>query len=279
MARRQYLLASHLAWLSRLGVRGDRILLHRSLLSLPFPRSRFAVMLILPLCFNVLTWLVRRPISNGWAAFFEFWMVKLDLAGSVSMSPIGPRVLDLSLAYLHLPSEAPNVLMWWLTLSITLFMMMLSLHVPDRLLPLRYLLRFGLFVQLTALVFFAIAPGAFPYTISDYIRSVLNSAVWLVMMVPWVHALIYYIFDFSVLQKAALTLMTLCFLLAALPFQVMVHAYLLVKGSLLVMPLLYFVFGIWLLMVACVALYGWAMSWHRQPVDPDYAEKNTPRPL
>jgi hypothetical protein len=41
----------------------------------------------------------------------------------------------------------------------------------------------------------------------------------------------------------------------------MAHAYLLIKFTLLFLPLLYLIFGVMLIILACVAFYGWAMSW------------------
>jgi hypothetical protein len=133
--------------------------------------------------------------------------------------------------------------------------------IPERLLPMRYLLRIVVFIQLTALVFFVTVPAAFPYSLPQYIVSSLQTAVWFMLFVPWVHALVYYVFDFSLAQNARLTGLTLLFVASALPFQLMAHGYVLVKGSMLLMPTLYLVFGIWLLIFPCVALYGWAMSW------------------
>jgi hypothetical protein len=227
-------------------------------------------MLLLPAMFNVMAWSARGAVTGCWKVVFEFWIDKLDLDGTVSMKSAGPASFDLMLPRLNLAAKAPDALTWWITFSVTVFLLLLALRIPEKFLPLRYLLRFGLFVQMTALLFFAAAPTAFPYSLQRYVSNALESGIWLVLVVPWVHSLVYYIFDFSILQKACLTLMTIGFLLVALPFQLMVHVFLLVKGSLLIMPLLYFVFGVWLLMVAFVALYGWAMSWPHHNADIPY---------
>ena len=49
----------------------------------------------------------------------------------------------------------------------------------------------------------------------------------------------------------------------AVPMQLALHVYLMVTCSLLMMPLLSFVFGPTMLVFGCIALYGWAMSWER----------------
>jgi hypothetical protein len=83
------------------------------------------------------------------------------------------------------------------------------------------------------------------------------------VIVPWIHALTYGIFAFSIPRKIALTALTLGFVGVAGPFLVMAHVYLIARLSLLVVPVLFFVFGMPLLVFACIGLYGWAMSWKR----------------
>jgi hypothetical protein len=96
-----------------------------------------------------------------------------------------------------------------------------------------------------------------------------QSLLWLMLILPWVHALTYGIFAFSTSRKLALTAVTLVFVGIAGPFLLMVHVYLIATLSLLVLPPLYFVFGMPLLILACIALYGWAMSWqHSDAVNP-----------
>lgn len=238
-----------------------RIAAHRSMRRLTLSPVKIMVMLFLPLAFNAATWWLREPISEGWAAIFKLWITKLGLAGPVTLKAIGPAWLDLALPYLELPSIAPNAITWWVTFIITAILLLFSRFTPDKLLPLRYFIRIVAFIQITALVFFASIPAAFPYALSEYIESSLVIGIGFILIIPWVHALIYYNFDFSFLQKVGFTLLTFIFILITLPFQVMTHAYLLINFSLLFLPLLHFIFGILLLTLACIALYGWAMSW------------------
>jgi hypothetical protein len=79
-------------------------------------------------------------------------------------------------------------------------------------------------------------------------------------MVPWMLGFTYYIFDFKFLQKLALTLLTMSYLTVFIPFQYMLHVYILQK-SILFMPLLYFAFGPFLDVLVFVCLYSWGMSW------------------
>lgn len=243
----------------------QRITPHRSLYRLSFPWVRLAVVLLLPLAFNIATWGMGTPISAGWRAFFAFWIDKLDLPGVVTLRQVGPAWLRVVLPSLEFPSRAPDPFTWWATLIVTLLVLLLLPSISKWLLPLCYLLGFIVFIQMTALVFFAIGPAVFPYTVTDYLQGAQVTGIWFLLIVPWVHALIYYIFDFSLLKKVWLTFLTLVFLALALPCQIMVHAYLLVHFSLLFLPVLYFVFGVLFLILGCIALYGWAMSWLRTP--------------
>ncbi len=243
------------------GINDYRILTHRSMHRLTLSPAKITVMLLLPMAFNAATWWLRKIIGAGWATIFEFWITKLGMTGVVTLKAIGPAWLDLALPYMELPSSAPTAATWWITLIITITALLLARFTPDKLLPLRYFVYIVAFIQFTALIFFATIPNAFPYTVSGHIENSLITGTGLIFIIPWVHALIYYIFDFSLLQRFLLTLLTLAFIIIALPFQFMVHTYLLIKFSLLFLPLLHFIFGILLLILACIALYGWAMSW------------------
>jgi hypothetical protein len=246
---------------SREGRGGELIPEHRAFRTLTFSRSKLAVVLLLPVAFNAVTWLMLRPITAGWRTFFSFWIERLAIEGKASFIPRGPQVVAIPVPYVELPTRMPDALTWWATLGLTVLALLAAPSIPERWLPVRYLLRVVVFIQLTAVAFFATVPAAFPYSLPQYIVSSLQTAVWFMLVLPWVHALVYYIFDFSLAQKVRLTGLTLLFVATALPFQLMVHAYLLLKGSMLLMPALYLVFGIWLLIFPCVGLYGWAMSW------------------
>lgn len=252
-----------IALISTLSASGRRIAIHRSIHRLPFPQQRFAVLLLLPALFNLATWWAGDHISAGWHALFEFWVEKLELPATVTLTSSSHTVEISNLPSLNLPSIFPGTWTWWLALILTLMSLLLGHRLPERFLPLRYFIYFVAFIQITALAFFATRPRAFPYSSQGYIETSLATGVAFMFVIPWVHALIYYIFDFSLPRKAWLTLLSLAFIAIALPFQVMVHAYLLTKFSLLLLPLLYFVFSVLPLVLACIGLYSWAMSWRR----------------
>lgn len=246
--------------LSALNIRGGHIEPHRSIRRLPFPRRRYAVVLLLPVFFNLVTMWAGDPISAGWHALFKFWVEKLELPAAVTLNPFSDAIGVSHLPSLTLPSIFPDTRLWWIILVLTVLSVPLSHWLPERFLPVRYFIYFIAFIQITALVFFAMRPQAFPYSSQGYIDTVLATGVVFMFIIPWIHALVYYIFDFSLLRKAWFTSLTLAFIALALPLQTMVHAYLLTEFSLLLAPLLYLVFSVLPLVLACVGLYGWAMS-------------------
>jgi len=252
-----------LSQLSRLGVSGRIIAEHRARRRLSLPPGKLLTILLLPLIFNLAVGVAIDQIARGWAIFLAFWLEKLQIAGQVIPQAAELGVMQVTLPLLEMPSIAPDAYMWLIAAIITAIALLVSVLLPQRFLPLIYCLRFAAAIQVSALVYFAVMPAAFPYSVSTYLNSLLTSGIWFMFVVPWVHGMIYYIFDFSVVQKAGLTLLTLAFIALALPFLLMTHAYLLSVCSLLILPLLYILCGVLLLTFACIALYGWAMSWSR----------------
>lgn len=260
--------ADELSWRSssQRAVSGRRITTHRALHRLAFSPSRLAVVLALPLLFTLGVWNALAPIVRGWAAVFAFGVEKLGLAGQVGVHQVDFGWLVIPLPQVALASTPPATLHWVVALVFSAAAWVGARFFSDSFAPLRYFLRSAAFVQLTAVAYFLVMPAEFPYGIAQYLEGSFQAAIWFLLVIPWAHALIYYIFDFSVARKVALTALTLGFVVVAVPLQLLLHAYLLVHGSLLLMPVLFFLLGTWLLMLMCVALYGWAMSW-RRPVE------------
>jgi hypothetical protein len=248
---------------SQRALSGRVITPHRALRRLTFAPVRIVGLLVLPVLFDLLVLKALDPVARAWAAFFAFCVEKLELAGSVTLQPVDFGWFVVQLPNVALPSMPPDTVRWVSAVVLSATVWLGARLVPDAIAPLRYFLRSVAFVQLTAVAYFLAMPAEFPYNVALYLDGSSQMAVWLVLVIPWVHALVYYIFDFALWKKAALTALTLAFIAIALPLQMMVHAVILVHGSLLLMPLLFFLFGTWLLLLPCVALYGWAMSWWR----------------
>lgn len=224
--------------------------------------------LLLPLGFDLALWLSRHVLSGAWATLFAFWVQRLELTGRVERRSFGPAEVDVFLPHLEVPARPVSGALWACALGVTLALLFLSGRLPDSQIPLRYLLRLVAVLQGTALAYFAFPSSAPPYTTPEYLDGMLDSAAWLLVLVPWIHGVVYHLFEFSLARKVAFTLLTLAFISVATPFQVMLHAYLLAAGSVLFMPVLYLLGGTWLLVFGCIALYGMAMSWPRRSAAP-----------
>lgn len=221
-------------------------------------------MLVIPVLFNLAVWQSRDALSAGWTAVFAFWLARLGIAGSVVGPTTHSSVFDIPLPHVNVAAALPDSITWLVATAVTAMLWLVALRLRDQYLPLRYFLLFVLFIQLTSLIFFAVAPEHFPHSASGYIDGELKTEFGFLLLLPWGHALMYYVFDFSWPRKIGLTLMTLAFVVVAVPLQLTLHAYVLARGSLLLMPLLSFVLGPTLVVFGCIGLYGWAMSWPRE---------------
>lgn len=234
---------------------------HRALRQLHLSPSRLMTALFLAVAFNCLAWRLRDVLCSLWQQYFEFWLDKLGIAATVRMKPAAVLLCNMMLPQLEVAIKEPDAIMWWSTLGVITLAYLLTILLPERYLPLHHFVRLCCFIQATALGYFAIFTHNFPISASSYVTGMFESAVFYLLLIPWVHAAVYYVLDFSFIKKVFLSLVTLVFIVIALPSLAMVHLYLLTKSSLILLPLLYLVFGPWLLFVECIALYGWAMSW------------------
>jgi len=235
---------------------------HRAMHRLDFPATRWLTLLLLPALFNALLWTFRDDIGAGWQAFFALWLAWLDLPVTITMETVRlPASLVLRLPVPHVPAAVPDTVIWVTTLVATVGILAASFHLGDQYVPLRYLLRLVVVIQVTALLCFAIFPATFPYTAKSHMRDGLLLTTLLLAITPWLHALTYYVFGFSLLQKIALTGLTLIYFVVLAPVQYLLHAWLLHHFSLMFLPILYLLFGVLLDMLMLIALYAWAMSW------------------
>jgi hypothetical protein len=116
-------------------------------------------------------------------------------------------------------------------------------------------------VQLTALLDFAVHPGAFPYALPQYGLGFLEAGCAVLAVIPLVLGLTFFPFDIALWRKVALTLLVVAHVAVLLPLQVALHVYVVHHLSLLVMPTMFFIWGILVEIFVFVAFYGWGMSW------------------
>jgi hypothetical protein len=244
------------------GSRGGVIAPHRSMVGMPWTLWRFVTTLVLgagglfalvlslpalgrlwALCFRVARDRVFPGIPLGEQAF--------TLPGGIEL------VLPVLAVSTPLPDQSTLLIAGGISGAAILASMLLS----ERWIPLRYFLRLLAFLQGTAIAFFAIAPGAFPYRLQDHVFLLLAAGLVVMGLVPLVLSLTLHVFDLALWRKVLVTLALLVHLSVFLPLQVLVHVGLVLEGSALVMPVLFLIFGLLLDVLILVAFYGWALSW------------------
>ena len=256
------------AWRLRLqdlrsrGYGGWTIRPHRAISRIPFGRRDMAVVLLLPLAVNLAQLLLLDETAALWRLILDFWNVRLDLGGVAGDHAFDVGRYRIWLPQLELAGSPPDAAQWWWTLTVCIAILAATFYVPpERLLPGTYIVRACLAVQGSALAFFYVMPGAFPYDLESYIGTNLFSGMILMFLIPWLLALTFYIFDFSLLKKVSLTALVLAFFCVLLPMQYLFHAFLLHHLSMLFMPLLYIVFGMFADVLLLIAFYSWGMRW------------------
>jgi hypothetical protein len=256
------------AWRSRLdelrfrGYGGWAVRQHRAIFQMPLQRSDVAIAVLLPLVFSIVQLFLLDQTADTWRMILEFWNQRLDLGGVLGNHAFDLGYFLLWLPQLEIPGNAPSADIWWWTLAACVAIFAGTFYVsPERLLPGIYVVRACLVIQASALAYFYWLPGAFPYELESYICSNMFSGLAMMFLIPWLLGLTYYIFDFPLRQKVALTALILVFFAVAIPMQYLAHAYLLKHLSMLFMPILYIVFGMFVDVLILIALYSWGMSW------------------
>ena len=248
----------------RPGQRGGAGLQHRSIWSLRLPKRRLASGLLIALAFTLLLALTKQQIAAAWGQQLIAWMHALGLPGqfvlptadSSDFFSLPVPLIDVQLRDLGMLTTATHAL-------VVLLVWELSGWLPDAAKPLSYLLRFAVLIHAAAIVYFWFWPARFLHPLSNHVAGGLRQAWALMLVTPWLHLCMYYIFPFAVWQRVALTAVTLLFLFVLTPLQYASHVALVYQLGLIMSPLLYLLFGVMVPMLGLVALYGWGMSWHR----------------
>ena len=242
------------------GWRGGIITPHRAFARLHFTVRDFLITLASVLAITA-GWLASMPrIGEFWFRVFRFWHHAVGLEGSVARAPQHWGPLRFSIPTVLISAGPPDVFTWWITAGITVLTFWISFGIPEEELPLVYLLRFLAMVQGTALMYFAFEAAKFPHDLPSYIVGMLYFGTIFTSLLPLILGFSYFLFDFSIVQKVGLTLGIMVYLVLLLPFQYMLHAWI-IHQSVLFMPVLYFVFGPFLDVLVFVSLYSWGMSW------------------
>jgi hypothetical protein len=257
---------SSFAELSRLrGHRGGVISMHRALTRFVLGPRDLTTSGVLVLLISFV-WAVSLPqLCRFWQYVLTVGLRTLALRADLGLSKHQvASAIRFAVPYPRMVGAPPDSPTWWLTASVVILLLAASFFLPTRLTPVKYLLRAALFIQATGLAYFMWAPGRFPHTPDSYLEGLMGYAIALISFVPILFGLTYYIFDFGLVKKALLTVMTMTHLSLFLPLQILLQAAWLEK-SVLFMPLLYIVFGLPVDVLIILAFYSWGMSWSMKP--------------
>lgn len=180
--------------------------------------------------------------------------VRMALTDAWGVVTIGIPFLDLSMGVpgpVALFASGFGILVLWIG----------SIFLPERWRPGVYLLRAVLLVHASAVVYFALWPELFPYTLADYLHGMTATGLAIATATPVVLALALHVQDLSIGRKVGFTALALAYSVVLVPVQYAVQGWILSHATALVMPALYLFGGVPLHVFALVALYAWAMSW------------------
>jgi hypothetical protein len=243
------------------GWRGGLISPHRAFVRLRLTPSRVIESLALASCGSI-TWIFALPVvGRFWGHIFAFWSHALGFNAEVTMVPQGwGSHIHFALPCFGLVAGPASGTYWYITAAITTLAFASTFLLSDEILPWSYLIRSLCLLQATALAYFALASARFPHDLPSYTVSMLVFSCILIGLVPILYAFTFYLLNFTLIQKIFLTLVTMVHLVLLAPHQYLLHVYLL-HGSVLLMPVLYFVFGPFLDILAFIGFYSWGMSW------------------
>jgi hypothetical protein len=244
------------------GARGGVIRQHRAMIGLRWTPSRVIRAVSLSVFWLAIVIMALPWLGRGYAAFYEeiVWWVGLPAGVGVHSLQIG-NLYTVGIPYFRIESVWPEQVHWLVVGGLTVLAVALSFALPDRFLPARYFLRFLAMVQSVSLGWFAFASPPFLYPLPGYTAGLMTAGLAVLTLIPVVLGFAFYIFDHSLRQQLALTVMLLLHIAVFLPVQVLIHAWLAHYLSALVQPTLFFIFGLLLEVLVFVAFYGWAMSW------------------
>ncbi len=210
-----------------------------------------------------LVWVLLVPhVCELWVRIMDYGIHTLPFHAQLHISEHHiTSFLRFRVPYPAMEPILPDALVWRVSGLVTLVIFVGTFFMPPQWIPVIYLLRGILFVQVTALVYFALIPAEFPHTPDSYLEGLLASGLALISILPMLFGLTFFIFQFSWPQKLLLTAMTMGHMVLFLPLQVLLQGLLLQK-TVLFMPVLYIVFGMPLDVLVIIAFYAWGMTWN-----------------
>lgn len=241
--------------------RADRVLEYRPQL--------LAMLVGLTVLLTAVVWLALPAVGEFWGVIYEIWSTRLLLdTGRLASHESVFLYRSVSVPYPDVSPPLPStsysagVLSGCSAIAVALWVRgRVRRSCPG---PMTVLAYIGLFIQGAAAAAFILRPGTPAFGLREHTVAGQLAGLQLLLVVPAVHALVYYLFPFAFWRKAALSCLTVAFIILAVPHLSLLHAYLITQLSELAVLPLYFIFGFPVVILGCVGLYGYAMSWKSQ---------------
>ena len=262
----EYKKSEHIQRLKNQSLQGNAILMHRSLRVLNFPAKRWVDVLVLPLVGSLMFLLIWPYLAEVWSDCLTSSLS--SIFPDAEFSPYTVWFSDAPLWIPRLDAAIPGVLQWWIGLGFCLICVGLMMIRSSHWTPVRYTAGFLGVLQITSQVFFLFSTDGLPYDIFKLLASEIETAATVILMMPWLLAATFNIFPFSTWHKAKLLALSMGYLCVLTPIQFACHGVILGWGSMLWMPMLWFVFGFAISILTVIGWYSWAMSWgaDKEPV-------------
>lgn len=250
-------LRSALEALERARRRTRRARPHRALLRVEIGPYLLQVIL-LPAFFIALLVQFEPWLVAFWREFVMTWAELLGIPVMASGRPAGWGELRLVWQFVDSPTLLPSRNALWTAVVAAVALFAATFAMPDRWLPWKYLVRIvATLLAVSAGVFFT---GGFPYSIGDHAMVLSGGGFVLIATIPLMLALGYYVLRLPLAVKIFHTAMVMGYFIVLVPLQVVVHLVLLQHLTLVVMPVLFLLFGALLDFVLFIALYSWIAS-------------------
>lgn len=242
-----------------MGAKGSIIKEHHSMRHININKFHVILLLLLPLFFDSLLWINIESIIGLWQNIFVFWLEHIGINSKIIHINFSLLGLPVDLAFPELDTFYPTIGYVFVTLIICCVIFLISAMMPKKFLPISYFVRGLLFVHILSSFYFLLNNN-FPYSINDYLASSLTLGIYLLFILPFVMSLIYYIFDFLLIKKIAVTALMLLYFIIYLPIKYLFLALIIKYFGITYLPLLYLNFGLLLDILMFICWYSWAMT-------------------
>lgn len=230
--------------------------LHRSLRRLRTSPLALLEVLAGAAVFTLALWLAKPALMAAWEGLILGWAQRLDLPLAFAQTALGHEWVLQAPAVSLVPGPFTGLF----TAALVIGAFAATFWMPDRMVPLKYLVRTLCVVQASALLYFMFVPSQFPYSVGGHLSAMLASGYYLMLAMPLLLALGYAVLRLPRHQKLLHPLAVLAWFALMLPHKALLHVWILSEFSVLFMPMLYLCFGLVFDLMVFVALYSWLVS-------------------